>query len=146
MDGQDAVQDALAFLYRRMSKVTPDITSIEEAKRLLHFGHKYGVQVLLAETDIFIHQWCKKNFSTVPYADRDSIVGNTCSPDKAVSAVHKVVEWSILAEGAGLQMTLGLCKCGLLLTFGLLRITLGLSLVRASVLSWQSWDLICWHA
>ena len=27
-----------------------------------------------------------------------------------MAAVHEVVDWAVLAEGAGLEMTLGLCK------------------------------------
>lgn len=51
-DRQDCVQDALTYMYKRMSLSTasPEVASITQAKHLVQFGHKYGVQVLLDES------------------------------------------------------------------------------------------------
>ena len=49
--GQDCVQDALAYMYRRilLSIEPPEVACILAAKHLVTFGHKYGVWVLLEE-------------------------------------------------------------------------------------------------
>ena len=91
-DGQDCVEDALAFMYRRMvlsmSIAPPRIACITEAKHLLQFGHKYGVQVMLDESDAVLHQWCKERF---------------CEGDHAMIRTGSVVGPNFRHKGTRLQ-------------------------------------------
>lgn len=116
-DGQDCVQDALGFMYRRMvlSIAPPRIACITEAKHLVQFGHKYGVQVLLDESDAFVHQWCKESFRTGHCPMQMTGPNGGYRPferrqQTAMSATHDVLEWTAFAEGAGLDRTLGVCE------------------------------------
>ena len=105
MDMREDVQTAVAYLYKRLSQATSMITSIEEAKRLVKFGHKYGVQVLLDESDVFIHNWCKQNFSTL-----SSAYYTAQDRQRVVSKIQSVLEWTVLAESGCLDKTLELCN------------------------------------
>lgn len=55
-DGQECVQDALAYMYQRImfSTKAPEVADMKKAKHMVTFGHKYGVQLLLDEADAFI--------------------------------------------------------------------------------------------
>ena len=108
-DGQACVQDALAYLYRRMllSTEPPELTSITMAKHSAKFGHKYAIRVLLDESDGFINRWCKKSFSTPLGGNRSTAQERQ---QHAMTAAQEVIEWTVFAESASLQLTLGVCE------------------------------------
>ena len=106
--GQDCVQDALAYMYKRMllSNAPPELASITQAKHLVQFGHKYGVQVLLDESDAFIHSWCKVNLCGPNNGGRSAYQRK----EYAESCARKVLDWMSFAEGASLELTIGACE------------------------------------
>lgn len=108
-DGKDCVQDALAYMYQRVSMLSiepPEVDSILEAKHLVRFGHKYGVKVLLDEGDAFISKWCKTNLP-IPLS-RDMPVFK--DKPHVMTAAQEVIEWVAFAEGASLHLTLVACE------------------------------------
>ena len=116
-DGEDCVLDALAFIYRRMvlSEAAPQVTSVSEAKHLVHFGHKYQVQVLLDVGDAFMHHWCQDNFSTLNYADNGWLTQEEEQAD--IATIQTVQEYIALAEKNSLRLTLGVCVNWFVLNF-----------------------------
>lgn len=72
-DKQDCVQDALTYMYKHviLSTASPGLASITQAKHSAQFGHKYGVQVLLDDSDAFINRWCKVHLFA-PYSGKGS--------------------------------------------------------------------------
>lgn len=109
-DGQDCVQDALAFIYQRMllsvNVSPPEVASITKAKHLAKFGLKYGVQVLLDDSDAFISNWCKTHLSKLQIWN----LHTTERKQHATIAAQEVVDWRVFAEGANLGSTLVACE------------------------------------
>ena len=107
-DGQECVQDALAYMYKRMvlSTSPPKVTSVAQAKHLVQFGHKYGLQVLLDESDAFISRWCKDNLVSPNNGSRSAYKRK----QYAESCAKTVLGWMSFAEGASLELTTGVCE------------------------------------
>ena len=103
-DGQECVQDALTYIYQRMmfSTTAPEVADMKKAKHMVKFGHKYGVQLLLhdSEADAFISKWCKINLSSPDDHHHKSAFKRR---QYAWKAAWKVAELIDFAEGARLR-------------------------------------------
>ncbi|KAL3158671.1 hypothetical protein ABBQ32_011412 [Trebouxia sp. C0010 RCD-2024] len=109
-DGEDCVLDALAFIYRRMvlSEAAPRITTLSQAKHLVHFGHKYQIQVLLDRGDAFMCQLCKENLPDLNYLEAGYDTQDELYEDE--DTIQNVQEYIALAEAHSLKLTLGVCE------------------------------------
>ncbi|KAL3135500.1 hypothetical protein ABBQ38_005980 [Trebouxia sp. C0009 RCD-2024] len=91
-----------------LSEAAPRITALSEAKHLVHFGHKYQVQVLLDRGDAFMCHWCEENLPGLNYSEPGYFEQEDQDQDDAT--VQNVQEYIALAEAHSLKLTLGVCE------------------------------------
>ena len=101
----EAARTALQYMYQQCSfrGQGPVIATLDQAKMLATFAHKWNIQSMLDASDAFTEQALTKAFSIQPKA----------------SAMHalKAIDWSSFAEKLHLVKTLDCCTVWLIRNF-----------------------------
>lgn len=115
-DGLACVQAALKFMYSLCpyQGEHPKIGSAEEAKQLATFGQKYGVTLMSAASDTYLHDLLISSHRLLhsnrllPHDSRKSYTNSQAEQVK--EQLPDILKWALFAEAKGLHKILKFCE------------------------------------